>query len=301
MKKLCILLLCLLVSANCYAASTFTTRLNLEKPAEGDSGWGTTLRSNWDIEDTAIGTQHNVSGDHLAITPDSDNLRDIGTSVKEYKDIYIDGVGFIDRVSGDTATINAITTDTAVIRAMTVDTATFDTVTILQLDTFSLTPSAAPTVNYQVANKKYVDDNTSSFNIGYQVIPAAAQENITTDNTYVTAVWGTEIFDLGTNFAANTFTAPTTGKYWLGFHLRWRDIDSAATAYQATIVTSNRTYTHSTTTDQFAGDLSLWSMDMSVLADMDASDTAIVQVRQNGGTAQSDVMTDSFFCGYRVD
>ena len=36
----------------------------------------------------------------------------------------------------------------------------------------------------------------------------------------------------------------------------------------------------------------------SVLVDMDASDTAIVQFFQNGGSQQTDVDTDGYFSGF---
>ena len=41
-------------------------------------------------------------------------------------------------------------------------------------------------------------------------------------------------------------------------------------------------------------------MTMSVLADMDANDTAYVRMYQQGGDAQLDVATNSSFSGYLV-
>jgi hypothetical protein len=47
------------------------------------------------------------------------------------------------------------------------------------------------------------------------------------------------------------------------------------------------------------GDWNAWNIAFSVLADMDASDTAEVQLNQETGTAQCDINPDgSFFSGY---
>ena len=52
--------------------------------------------------------------------------------------------------------------------------------------------------------------------------------------TDVTVLFQTEIFDIGSNFASNTFTAPVTGKYQLNAHIRW---DSLNTAHDYVVVT----------------------------------------------------------------
>jgi len=58
------------------------------------------------------------------IVPYADNSYSLGSPTKEFKDIYIDGKAYID-----------------------------------EFGEFPLTPSSAPTTNYQVTNKKYVDDS----------------------------------------------------------------------------------------------------------------------------------------------
>ena len=101
-------------------------------------------------------------------------------------------------------------------------------------------------------------------------------------NTDVTVVFGTEVFDIGSNFASNTFTAPVTGKYQFNVNLE---------------LTSNRTYS-STFDPDYGQDNAFDQIVVSVLADMDASDTAYVVVRQSGGTQQTDVLTNTHFSGY---
>ena len=39
------------------------------------------------------------------IIPDADNTYDLGSSTKEWKDLYVDGTGYIDALSGETATL----------------------------------------------------------------------------------------------------------------------------------------------------------------------------------------------------
>jgi cytoskeletal protein CcmA (bactofilin family) len=132
----------------------------------------------------------------------------------------------------------------------------------------------------------------------FQAHPSSAQSNIATD-TAVTIVFGTEVFDVGANFASNTFTAPVTGKYQLNLHMQLGAVDSAASFYQIQLITSNKSY-NLTIAPVFSADAPYWGIAHSVLADMDASDTAIIKIYQNTGTAQTDIDTSTNFSGYLV-
>ena len=134
----------------------------------------------------------------------------------------------------------------------------------------------------------------------FQVKKNAIQTDIAV-GAAVTVTWQTEIFDQGANFASNTFTAPVTGKYQLNAHLLLDNIDSGADYYQLILNTSNSLYYD--TMDPFIGgaDYSYQTVNHSVLADMDAGDTAIVTIVQGGGTSQSDLnATTCVFSGYLV-
>ena len=48
----------------------------------------------------------------------------------------------------------------------------------------------------------------------------------------------------------------------------------------------------------FGQDAAYWSLSLSALADMDASDTAYVVIFQSAGTAQTDIHGDTYFSGY---
>jgi len=133
----------------------------------------------------------------------------------------------------------------------------------------------------------------------FLVIPASTQSNIAI-NTTTTVVFGTEIYDIGGNFASNTFTAPITGKYQLNMHWQLNAIDTAADLYQFQIVTSNKSYNLTIDPDGFDSDPAFFGITNSVLADMDASDTAIIKIHQTAGTAQTDIDVSTTFSGFRV-
>tara|TARA_B110000285_G_scaffold157162_1_gene175306 strand:- start:42 stop:2192 length:2151 start_codon:yes stop_codon:yes gene_type:complete len=131
----------------------------------------------------------------------------------------------------------------------------------------------------------------------FSVKPASTQANIAI-NTFVTAVFGTEVFDVGANFASNTFTAPVTGKYQFNAVVRLDNMDTAAGYYYLMIATSNRTYYSIVDAGGLSSDPDYWSLTNSALADMDASDTAYVSVYQAGGASQTHIQADTHFTGY---
>jgi len=131
----------------------------------------------------------------------------------------------------------------------------------------------------------------------FLVVNSADQNNIATGG--VTVVFGTEVFDQGGDFSANTFTAPVTGNYQLGFVVAMNSVDVTSQYYYVNIVTSNRTYPFSIRSDAFGADFNTWSVQGSILADMDANDTVTIQVNQQGGAAQTDLAANqSYFSGY---
>jgi hypothetical protein len=145
-----------------------------------------------------------------------------------------------------------------------------------------------------------VSDNGEMVNTGqpcFSVYLSGNQSNITA-GSWVTVEFDTESFDQGNNFNTGTytFTAPVTGKYLLTVILRLHDVDTAASFYGITIVTSNKTY-YLYVDPNFTGDLANYPVSLTVIADMDINDTAIVRFIQSGGANQADVFTDSYFTG----
>ena len=144
------------------------------------------------------------------------------------------------------------------------------------------------------------------------------QANIAEGGTATYVKWTHARFDQNSDFTAATgngqgadgsnligvFTAPVTGKYQLQTSLRLDAIDSAATYYIITIGTSNENYQHLIPTSLLlSADPDYMNFSFSVLADMDASDTASVQVIQQDGSVQTEIEGDvhyTRFSGYLV-
>ena len=136
---------------------------------------------------------------------------------------------------------------------------------------------------------------TKSRQPAFLVQPSSTQSNMAVATT--TVVFGTERYDVGANFASNTFTAPVAGIYFLGFSTYIQNVDSAATFIQLDIKTSNRTF-YDLIDPNFSADLNYYPANIGVTNNMDAGDTAIVRFSQGGGTAQADIPTNSIFMGY---
>jgi len=117
-------------------------------------------------------------------------------------------------------------------------------------------------------------------------------------NTHI--VFGSERFDQNAdyNVSDGLFTAPVTGKYLLSFHLRLQNIDTATSIYSFLISTSNVNYDHRFDPDFGDSDTAYYHVNLTVVADMDASDTANVEYYVDSGTAQTDIDTNSYFMGY---
>jgi len=134
----------------------------------------------------------------------------------------------------------------------------------------------------------------------FLVEPASTQTDVAED-VLTDIVFGTEIFDQNGDFASNTFTAPVTGRYQLQYNLYALYIDNVPNYIESQITTSNRPYRCTLDPRGFDQDPTYWTFTISALADMDAGDTAKVQLLiHSGGTVQKDIATSSRFSGYLV-
>ena len=130
---------------------------------------------------------------------------------------------------------------------------------------------------------------------------ATVQSNLA---NYVTvAIFGTEVFDQNADFNNSTgvFTAPVTGKYMLSTMLRLDQIPPTGTGVlQAQFATSNRTVFAMFDPIVFDATSTAQSFSQSLLMDMDAGDTAKVQVYMPVASSTVDIATTSWFSGYLV-
>ena len=133
-----------------------------------------------------------------------------------------------------------------------------------------------------------------------QAEDVGAISNVAANATAVTIPFSSEVFDQNSDYNNSnyTFTAPVSGRYQFNFNLLMTSVTSDATYVRGRLVTSNRNYDLDIIDPVGA---SRWTFRGSVLADMDANDTAIVDIAQYEGTAQMDSNTaTSTFSGYLV-
>ena len=242
--------------------TTFSQRFNIAN--NGDISFyedtGTTAKFFWDAsaESLGIGTS----------TPDA-KLRITGG----YEDLFI------------AAGTNGV---------LTVSNPSANLVTMFSGTSDALALGTSSTERMRISSTGVV---TKPYQPAFSVNPSTAQNNIP-PNFYSTIVFGSEVFDVGANFASNTFTAPVTGKYQFNviIELETVDIDSVYTFI--TLTTSNRSYRSIITPSSYDADLAYLTLSFATLADMDASDTAYLTFYQGAGAAQTDISASSCFNGY---
>ena len=134
-------------------------------------------------------------------------------------------------------------------------------------------------------------------------VNSATMNNLAINTTH-TVQFNSERFDNNADFNTSnyTFTAPVTGRYQLQFQINIEGMDEATTYYRFKIATSNEDYnTMLVDPDLYDPDGTWHLVTYCVLADMDASDTALVEITvTNDGAAQADVSNRSVFSGYLV-
>ena len=121
--------------------------------------------------------------------------------------------------------------------------------------------------------------------------------------TYKIPYHGNERFDVTSDFneSTYTFTAPVTGKYMFTASVRGDSYwDRNADYFQLMLETSNQSYTLGLfDPDIFDQNAQYYQFGGSVLADMDASDTAYVRLYQSSGGNELNIVGDgTWFSGY---
>ena len=149
-----------------------------------------------------------------------------------------------------------------------------------------------------------IDDTTycmtAPSQTSFNAYPAAQQSNFL-ENKNVVVLFATEDFDQGLDFSSPTYTAPLAGKYQFNASLELGSMEVIYPYYRMDIVTTQKTFQSYVQTEAFTYTyVTNWTMDISVLADMAANDTAVVRIYANGtaGGETHDIQTASFFTGY---
>jgi len=141
---------------------------------------------------------------------------------------------------------------------------------------------------------------TMPYQSAFHVHKGSTQVNITL-NTSTTITFDNENFDNNGDFASSTFTAPVTGKYQLNVSVRVDDVDDVNQYTIINLVTSNRTIQLIHGNSGYDADVNYMSISGSHIVDMDANDTAFVQISlPSSGTNQLDVNAETRFSGFLV-
>ena len=127
--------------------------------------------------------------------------------------------------------------------------------------------------------------------------------NVTGDGTAYTIVFNTEVYDQNNDFNSTTgvFTAPVAGRYSFACTVLFAGLTSSHTSGTVYLVASNRTPLGAILSPaaQYNPGNSL-GINFGVEVDMDAADTASIQVTISNGTKVADITTTSFFGGLLI-
>jgi len=152
---------------------------------------------------------------------------------------------------------------------------------------FTLETSGNPAIKMDAAGIV-----TKPLQPSFLAYPNAEQSNIGTGTT--TIEHNTEAFDTNADFNTGTytFTAPVTGIYIFTQTLAFGSLQADITMIEPRITTSNRDYRqwNNIVSDWDANATDYTSKPQTVIADMDAGDTALSKVGRTGGTSGTDAL-----------
>ena len=184
----------------------------------------------FNIDVSGVSTEQFVVKDGV-IEPTTDNDIDLGSSGKEFKNLYIDGTANIDSLVADTADINGGTIDSAVIGGTTAAAITGTTITANTslalasgatvtaiLDEDAMTSNSATALATQQSIKAYVDSQVTAQDLDFQADTGGAL-SIDLDSETMTFTGGTGIDTSGSvntvTFAIDSTVATLTGSQTL--------------------------------------------------------------------------------------
>jgi hypothetical protein len=138
-----------------------------------------------------------------------------------------------------------------------------------------------------------------------------AQDNVTGAGATVTVNFTTEVFDQGTPPGSydgiNTFTAQATGRYFFSYSVQFAGLTAGHNNAFTSLVATSRTLSSNTmnigSIRTGSGVTNVVTLHNSCFVDMNAGDTAIVQVNVSGGTPVVDLVANpeyTWFSGHLV-
>lgn len=185
-------------------------------------------------------------------------------------------------LSDNGGSINLATTSSGAFRVMTggtANTAADDSAISMLIDsTGAMTKPLQPAVQAKVSSGQY---------------------NITAGSLY-TIPFATEVFDQNADFDNSnyTFTAPVTGKYFIGVNATIGQPPTVADYIQFKFETSNRNYNATSDPDGFDSSPVYHNFNLFALADMDANDTCIIKWLTQGSSDTTDFYAETYLSIY---
>lgn len=215
-------------------AVTGTSTLTGNVTATNDLSIGGNLTVTGDATISGNLTFGNADTDSITITadiasnlvPDTDDTYDIGTSTKEWRDLYIDGTAYIDAINFNGTAITSTAAELNILDGVTATAAelnVLDGVTAF-LDEDNMASDSATAIPSQQSVKAYVDSQVTAQDLDFQGDSGGAL-SIDLDSETLTIAGGTGIDTTG---ALNTLTVA---------------IDSTVTTLTGTQTLTNKTLT----------------------------------------------------------
>ena len=215
-------------------AVTGTSTLTGNVTATNDLSIGGNLTVTGDATISGNLTFGNADTDSITITadiasnlvPDTDDTYDIGTSTKEWRDLYIDGTAYIDAINFNGTAITSTAAELNILDGVTATAAelnVLDGVTAF-LDEDNMASDSATAIPSQQSVKAYVDSQVTAQDLDFQGDSGGAL-SIDLDSETLTIAGGTGIDTTG---ATNTLTVA---------------IDSTVTTLTGTQTLTNKTLT----------------------------------------------------------
>ena len=143
----------------------------------------------------------------------------------------------------------------------------------------------------------------TALNPSFSVRHSGAASNVTGDGTSYTIVWDTERWDVGNNFASNTFTAPVFGYYYFTVLVSFTGLTSGMTSGRIRILTTNLELEDRFDPYDLMEANGLTRINFSSLFLMNIGDTATVTLEVNSGSKVVDMQgsdVNSSFTGFLI-
>ena len=154
-----------------------------------------------------------------------------------------------------------------------------------------------------------IDENgiiTAPLQPSFSVKPNAQQSNVAADNSQTVIQFNNEQFDTNGDYDTSNyrFTAPVTGIYQFNLTLRMDNLDASANYYSIFFSFPTGRFAPFLFDPNLASNsdvnIPYFPAVLALTIDLDANDTIDARIQQSNGTAETDIITDSFFSGFLV-